>query len=64
MASQLKSSRPICRGQITADVENIVPDGEIGVYGKRNLGIKYCRACELACPEGATLLIEREFQFS
>ena len=64
MASQVKSSRPIGRGQITADVEHIVPNGEIGENGKRNLGIKYCRTCELACPEGATLLIEREFQFS
>ena len=31
-------------------VENEVPHGEIG---NRNVVIKYCRACELACPVGA-----------
>jgi epoxyqueuosine reductase len=45
--------RPNCRKQINADVENKVPDGEIGENGKRNLVIKYCRACELSCPVGA-----------
>ena len=50
---QGKYSRPICYKQINADVENKVPDGEIGENGKRNLVIKYCRACELSCPVGA-----------
>ena len=50
---QGKYSRPICRKQMNADVENKVPDGEIGENGKRNLVIKYCRACELSCPVGA-----------
>ena len=26
---------------------------EINETGKRNLVIKYCRACELSCPVGA-----------
>ena len=52
MAPQGESSRSICRGQMTADVENKVPDGETGENGNRNLVIKYCRACELACPVG------------
>ncbi len=50
---QGKYSRPICRKQMNADVENKVPDGEIGENGKRNWVIKYCRACELSCPVGA-----------
>jgi epoxyqueuosine reductase len=50
---QGKYSRPICRMQINADVENKVPYGEIGENGKRNLVIKYCRACDLSCPVGA-----------
>jgi epoxyqueuosine reductase len=50
---QEKYRRPICRKQIIANVENKVPDGEIGENGKRNLVIKYCRACELSCPVGA-----------
>lgn len=50
---QGKYSRPICVKQINADVENKVPNGEIGENGKRNLVIKYCRACEWSCPVGA-----------
>jgi epoxyqueuosine reductase len=50
---QGKYSRPICRKQMNADVENKVSDGEIGENGRRNLVIKYCRACELSCPVGA-----------
>lgn len=46
-------SRPICRRQMTADVENKVPHGEIGKNGNRNVVIKYSRVCELACPVGA-----------
>jgi hypothetical protein len=38
---------------MNADVENKVPDGEIGENGKRQFMIKYCRACELSCPVGA-----------
>ena len=51
--SQGKYSRQICRKQINTDAENKAPDGEIGENGKRNLVIKYCRACELSCPVGA-----------
>ena len=50
---QEKYSRPICHKQMNADVVNKVPDGEIGENGKRNLLIKWCRACELSCPVGA-----------
>jgi len=50
---QGKYSRPSCVKQMNADLENKVPDGEIGENGKGNLGIKYCRACELSCPVGA-----------
>ena len=50
---QGKYSRPICHKQMNADVVNKVPDGEIGENGKRNLLIKWCRACELSCPVGA-----------
>lgn len=50
---QGKYSRPICRRQMIADEENKVPDGEIDENGKRNMVIKYCRACELACPVGS-----------
>ena len=48
-----KYSRPICEKQIDTDVENKVPDGEIGENGKPNLVIKFCRACELSCPVGS-----------
>jgi epoxyqueuosine reductase len=50
---QGKYSKPICVEQMNADVENKVPEGEIGENGKHNLMIKYCRACELSCPVGA-----------
>ena len=50
---QGKYSRQICRKQMNADVENKVPDGEIGEDGERRFVIKYCRACELSCPVGA-----------
>ena len=48
-----KYHRPLCRVQLITDVENKVPDGEIGEKGNRNWVIKYCRACELSCPVGA-----------
>lgn len=50
---QGKYSRPLCIKQINDDAENKIPDGEIAENGKRNLVIKYCRACELSCPVGA-----------
>jgi epoxyqueuosine reductase len=43
-------SRELCRKQMDADEDNKVPAGEIGATGRRNLVIKYCRACELSCP--------------
>jgi ferredoxin len=50
---QGKYSRPICHKQMNVDMVNKDPDGEIGENGKRNLLIKWCRACELSCPVGA-----------
>jgi len=47
-----KYSRPFCVEQINYDLENKVPDGEIGNNGKHNLVVKFCRACELSCPVG------------
>lgn len=44
--------RPSCIEQLNADVANKVPDGEIDESGSPILVIKYCRACELACPVG------------
>ena len=44
--------RPSCIAQIDADVANKVPGGEIDDDGNAILVIKYCRACELACPAG------------
>ncbi len=48
-----KYSRSVCRKQMNADVGNKVPDGETEENGKRNMVIKYCRACEFSCPAGA-----------
>ncbi|WP_372678084.1 hypothetical protein [Desulfosarcina sp.] len=48
-----KYSRLNCRKQMNDDFENKVPEGEIRENGKRNLVIKYCRACEFSCPVGA-----------
>ncbi len=45
--------RSNCRKQINDDFENKVPEGKIGENGKRNLVVRYCRACEFACPVGA-----------
>lgn len=50
---QGKYNEPICRRQMNTDVDNKVAEGEIDENGQRNLVIKYCRACELACPVGA-----------
>lgn len=44
--------RPTCIQQINADVANEVQDGEVGGDGRPGLVVKYCRACEVACPEG------------
>jgi len=46
-------NRQRCCKQIDNNIENKVPDGEIAESGKRNLVIKYCRACEFSCPIGA-----------
>ena len=46
--------RSICRIQIKADVENKVASGESDEGGSPILVIKYCRACELACPVGVS----------
>ena len=48
-----KYSQPSCRKQMNDDLQNQVPEGEIGEGGIRNLVTKYCRACEFACPVGA-----------
>ena len=44
--------RPSCIEQLNADIANKMPDGEIGEDGIPRLVIKFCRACELACPVG------------
>jgi epoxyqueuosine reductase len=44
--------RPSCIAQLDADVANKAPGGEIDESGEPLLAIKYCRACELACPVG------------
>lgn len=44
--------RPNCIAQIHADIANKMPDGEVGEDGIPRLVIKYCRACEFACPVG------------
>jgi epoxyqueuosine reductase len=44
--------RPSCIAQMDADAANKAPGGEIDEKGKPILVIKYCRACELACPVG------------
>jgi epoxyqueuosine reductase len=44
--------RPSCIAQLDSDVANKVSAGEIDENGTPLLVIKYCRACELACPVG------------
>ena len=44
--------RPSCIAQIEADAANKVPGGEYDEKGVPIVVIKYCRACELACPAG------------
>ena len=44
--------RPACIEQMNADTENLSPEGELREDGSPTWVIKYCRACELACPIG------------
>ena len=44
--------RPNCIAQLNADIANKMPDGEVGEDRIPRLVIKYCRACEFACPAG------------
>ena len=44
---------PNCIAQLNADIANKLPDGEVGEDEIPRLVIKYCRACEFACPVGA-----------
>ena len=44
--------RPNCIVQLNADIANKMPEGEVGEDGIPRLVIKYCRACEFACPAG------------
>jgi epoxyqueuosine reductase len=44
--------RPTCIEQINADVANEIRESEVGGDGRPRLAVKYCRACEFACPEG------------
>jgi epoxyqueuosine reductase len=41
-----------CIKQLNADIANKIPDGEVDEDGIPRLVIKYCRACEFACPVG------------
>lgn len=50
-----KYNRTKCHKQIKTDVANQFPDGELNENGQRNLVIKYCRKCELACPAGSKI---------
>jgi len=44
--------RPDCLEQMNQDEANRGADGDINVHGFRLMAVKYCRACELACPVG------------
>jgi epoxyqueuosine reductase len=44
--------RSSCLAQINADAADPVPGGEIDHSGRPIPVIRYCRACELACPVG------------
>jgi epoxyqueuosine reductase len=44
--------RPTCIQQIDADVADKMPGGEVGEDGRPTLVVRYCRACEFACPVG------------
>ena len=44
--------RPSCIEQLNADRGSSMPDGEAGENEIPGLIIKFCRACELACPVG------------
>ena len=44
--------RPSCIIQMDADVAHALPTGEIDEQGNPIRVIRYCRACELACPVG------------
>ena len=45
-----KYRRSICSRQMRHDEKNRVPKDTIGMSGRRITVIRYCRACELACP--------------
>ena len=45
--------RPHCITQLNADIANKLPDGEGSEDEVPTKVIKYCRACEFACPVGA-----------
>ena len=45
-------SRNACYLQMNADVNSKVAEGETDQSGSRAWVIKYCRACEMACPVG------------
>lgn len=45
-------SRPDCIRQLDSDIANKVPDGKNNDDGNGRMVIKYCRACEFACPVG------------
>ena len=45
-------NRPRCITQINANVASKAPGGETDENGRALMVIKFCRACELACPVG------------
>jgi len=44
--------RPKCIAQMNADMANRIPGEEIDENGSPGSIVKYCRACEFACPVG------------
>lgn len=53
-------SRSRCLVQLNQDREEQFPEGQIGRNGEPNLIRKFCRECELACPVGALIDVDKK----